>query len=423
MRVKIYPSKAEGFVKSNISKSYAHRALICAALAQGVSHIRFSGSNQDIDATISVLRKLGAKIDVKEDEVIVEGCKPEKAVSDEVFCNESGSTLRFMIPVFALGTEKFEFTGAGRLMARPQTIYKDFFSQNGLLFQQYKDHIEVQGSLQAGEYEMDGSVSSQFFTGMLFALPLVNGNSVIHVKEPFESKSYVLMTLEVLNDFGVYCKLEGNDIIIPGYQSYKPLDYVVEGDYSSAAFFALLGAINGRIEMSNLKKNSTQGDKAFIEFVERAGAIVEFKDGIYTISPDHLEKITVDLADCPDLGPAAIVLGCISGKGMHLDNIARLRYKESDRIAAMKSEMSKLGFVMEDYENEMDILAERKEVKEEVIVIDSHNDHRIAMSVAIAATVLDKEVIIENAQCVNKSYPNFYRDLANVNVRLEVLDD
>lgn len=421
MLARVFPGRADGTVVAPPSKSVAHRALIAAALAKGKSRITGAGSSKDIIATTAALKALGAHITQQGETLIVDGCDPRAHAATSVDCNESGSTLRFLIPVFALGREETIFTGKGRLPHRPQQVYQQLFAEQGLPFAQTEQGIQLSGPLPAGHYRLRGDVSSQFVTGLLFALPLCEQDSVLEISEPFESRSYVVMTLKILRGFGINAEWQSENLLrIPGKQCYHPQDVTVEGDYSGAAFFGLLGALSGPVHCCGLRADTAQGDAVFFNFLRQFGAEVEaIKDG-FAVSPASLTGGTIDLADCPDLGPAAMVLACFAKGETTLQNAARLRLKESDRIAAMEAELRKFGFLIESSENEIIVHGKVGEMPESVPVIDAHNDHRIAMSMAICAAASGMPAEIAGAECVAKSYPEFFDDLRRAGIGVEL---
>lgn len=398
--LKIYPGKISGSINAPASKSMGHRALICASLALGKSKISNIGSSKDIEATINVLRKLGAKIEVKDNEAIVDGIDPKMANENIMDCNESGSTLRFLIPLFTLNDKLQTFTGHGKLMSRPLDLYEKIYEY----FKLEGSYLKVKGPLKAGEFHLDGSISSQFFTGLLFALPLLDNDSKIVIENKLESKSYIDMTIDVLSAFGVNVDFKDNILTIKGGQKYTARDYVVEGDYSGAAFLKLLSEINNDIEIKGLNTDSKQGDKVFFDFVK------EIKN----------DKPVFDLKDCPDLGPALMVLSCLSKKDVVINSIERLRIKESDRVNCMIDELKKFGFNIEANEHSM-FIKNSEMLDLEDIEIDAHNDHRIAMALSSLATIYSKPVIILDEKCVSKSYPDFYKDLKHLGIKMEEL--
>lgn len=402
--IRVYPGKVKGSITPPSSKSLSHRALICAALSDGVSVITNAGSSKDIEATISCLKKAGVDIEYDGYKAVVKGGK--LSFSDEVVdCNESGSTLRFLIPLFTLDGKEKVFTGRGKLMSRPQSVYEKFYRESGGEFYLENERLHVKGPLKSGSYELAGDVSSQFFTGLLLVLPLLNGDSELVVKGRLESKSYIDLTMSVMADFGVRVSFDGSVFKIKGNQKYHSRDYKVESDYSSAAFLKLLNEINGHVDINGLKKDSLQGDRVFFDF---CGEIKKDGDSCF------------DIADCPDLGPALMVLSCLSGKVVDIHNIARLRYKESDRVDCMIEELIKFGFQIDADENSMHIYKRKMNYRDD-IVVDSHNDHRIAMALSCLATVYTMPVIISGEESVSKSYPGFYDDLRKLGIRVDKL--
>lgn len=425
MQVRVSPSAATGVVDAPPSKSMAHRALIAAALAQGESCVRGVGSSADICATIRALDALGARVHLADDTATVVGCDSAENPGGTVFCAESGSTLRFLLPLFALGKQKTLLTGAGRLPERPQSVYAALFAEQQLPFAQTPEGVALQGPLKAGDYTLRGDVSSQFITGLLFALPLCAGDSVLHILPPFESASYVGLTLATLREFGVrVTQPDAMTFCIPGGQHYLPRQTVVEGDYSGAAFFALLGALCGTVECRGLHQGRGQGDAVFFDFLQQLGAKVALGENVQRgicVTKAPLHGGVLDLADCPDLGPAAMVLGCFTNGGLLLKNTARLRYKESDRAAAMQQELGKLGFLVETRENEIWLPGARTLRCVPEYTVSAHGDHRIAMALAVCAAALEAPVVIDGAESVEKSYPDFWSDLAAAGIKTEVL--
>ena len=319
-RIRIRKGIAKGVIKIPSSKSYGHRALIAAALAHGQSIISNLNYSKDILATIDALRVLGAQIDIEGSRAIVNGCNPFLAKCSNVLCEESGSTLRFLIPVFSLGNELHTFMGKGELLKRPQSVYQKLFNEMDAVFLHYCDRIEAAGPLVAGEYHLAGNVSSQFITGLLFAMPLLNGDSILHIEEPFASKSYVSITIDILRRFNIKITMDGNDIFIKGKQKYLPYDYEVEGDYSSAAFFGLLGAINNEISIKGLSP-SLQGDRVVFDYLKLLGAHVDIRENEIVVGSGTCNGCTFDLNDCPDLGPALMALAATKSlyEAGHLD--------------------------------------------------------------------------------------------------------
>ncbi|MFZ2537476.1 MAG: 3-phosphoshikimate 1-carboxyvinyltransferase [Oscillospiraceae bacterium] len=421
MRVKIYPSNVSSCITVPPSKSICHRAIICACLSEGFSQIDNVSYSKDIVATIGGMRALGAKIIEHDNYIDIEGIGKIKANTSLVIdCNESGSTLRFFIPIFSLCNKKIRFLGQGRLLSRPQSVYEEIFRKQGLLFEQSDDKITIDGALKAGEYELCGDISSQFITGLLLALPMLDGNSIIKIKPPFESRSYVDLTLQTMADFGVNAHfVDDYTIALNGNQQYKATDYKVEGDYSQMAFFAIMSAIKGELTIADMRIDSKQGDKQIVDILSSFNSDIVVFDDSYCIKQSELTASDIDLSNCPDLGPILTVLCAFSKGKSTIYNAARLRIKESDRICAMETELKKLGVTISSTADSIAVCG-RNKMNEEVTVF-AHNDHRIAMSLAIFATCGEYPVIIEGAECVEKSYPNFFEDMQKIGVRLEIL--
>ena len=421
MKVKVYPSVCTGEIQIPPSKSMAHRAIMCASLAKGKSVISNIAYSDDILATIAGMRALGASIMMEKDTVVIEGIQslPQKPL--QVDCNESGSTLRFFVPLFTLSGQPITFLGRNRLLKRPQGVYQTMFEQQGHRFEQTEQQLIVQGALKAGSYEIDGSISSQFITGLLFALPLLEQDSIIHIKPPFESRSYIELTLQMLKTFGVTAEFQDNHTLyIPGNQSYQACDYAVEGDYSQMAFYAVLAAIQNDLSCKGVTSSSKQGDKAILSILEGCNCKIEPKQEGYLVHKSELTATEIDLADCPDLGPVLNVLGMYAKGTTCIYHAARLRYKESDRIAAMEEELKKFHADIATTEDEIFIKGKPTYCCEQEL--SGHTDHRIVMSMTVAALCSETPVIINGAECINKSYPNFFEDIQSIGGRIEVLE-
>lgn len=418
MKVRVSPSQCSGKVVIPPSKSMAHRAIICASLAQGKSTITNVTYSQDIKTTIEGMRLLGAKIEMKEDSVIVEGITDFSLQQEEVFCCESGSTLRFFIPIFSLCNTTVRFTGQGRLMQRPQKVYEDLFHEQGLSFEQDENGITIQESLKPGDYTLKGDISSQFISGLLFTLPLMKEDSILHILPPFESRSYVDLTLQMLETYGIHVTMQDDHTIcIPGNQSYQPHDYAIEGDYSQLAFFAVLAAIQHDLTITGVNLSSRQGDRQIIDILRSFGVKVEEVERGYHIYQGITHTAEIDLANCPDLGPILTVLAMYSPGNTRIYNAGRLRIKESDRIEAMETELRKFGVDIHSTEDEIFITgADSYTCKEELF---GHNDHRIVMALSVALTCSNKDGFITDAQAINKSYPAFFEDLIRIHGRVE----
>ncbi|MEG0692378.1 MAG: 3-phosphoshikimate 1-carboxyvinyltransferase [Oscillospiraceae bacterium] len=422
MRVKVFPSSVSSSINIPPSKSISHRAIICACLSQGRSRIVNIAYSKDIMATIGGMRALGAKITEYENYVVIEGIGEIKANTPLwIDCNESGSTLRFFIPIFSLCNQKVTFWGQGRLLSRPQSIYQELFEKQELLFLQSDDSITIEGTLKASEYELCGDISSQFITGLLLALPMLQGNSIIKIKPPFESRSYVELTLQTMAEFGVVAQfIDEHTISVTGNQQYQATNYKVEGDFSQMAFYAVMAAINGNLTILDMCQSSKQGDKEIVEILRRFGAQIHSLEDSYSIQESKLFASDIDLSNCPDLGPILTVLCAFSEGESTIFNAVRLRIKESDRIDAMETQLKKLGVNISSTFDSITINGRNKMTGE--VTVFAHNDHRIAMSLAVFAACSEYPVTIEGAECVEKSYPNFYEDLKKIGVRLEIIE-
>jgi 3-phosphoshikimate 1-carboxyvinyltransferase len=412
----------EGSVTPPPSKSVSHRALICAALAGGeraIKRIKNLGASDDIDATRrGVVRIVSARNGVSAESA------PDARVID---CGESGSTLRFLIPIAGLDGREWIFRGGGRLMERPLDVYKDVFERYGGAFERSGGEVRVRGPLRPGAYELPGDVSSQFISGLLFALPLLDGDSGIVLTSPLESADYVRLTTDVMSAFGVSAHEtgEGGDGVanfdrttgwsIPGGQSYRSVKYSVEGDWSQAAFFLCAGALGRRVVVDGLSPGSLQGDMRILGILGDAGCDVsaEMKPlrgacSFRALAPlPGLRAVTVDARDIPDLVPPVAALACYLKGESRINNAGRLRLKESDRLTALAEELTKIGA---DIRVDGDSLVIRGKDSISGGSADARGDHRIAMALAVASIGCDGPVKLTGAESVKKSYPDFWRD-------------
>ena len=309
------------------------------------------------------------------------------------------------------------FTGRGRLLERPQNVYEQLFAEKGIAFTHTPAEVRVRGPLPAGEYEVDGGVSSQFITGLLLALPLCGAPCRVTVRPPFESRSYVGLTLRAMADFGVHVSECGNTYSINGNEKYVSANHTVEADYSHAAFLAVLGAVCGGVTVRGLREDSLQGDRVILDILARCGASFTREGDAVHFEKSRLHGARIDIADCPDLGPILMVLGLFCEGETVLENAARLRVKESDRIAAMEAEIRKLGGQITSDENTVTVRASRLHAPD--APLDSHNDHRVVMAMAVAALGAGVPAVIENAQAVAKSYPDFFDVLRSIGGKAE----
>lgn len=421
MKVKIYNSKVKGEIKAPASKSILHRALICGALASGETTINNVSYSDDIISTINALKSLGAKIIKNKNTIVVSGIKKDKKLEKvELDAKESGSTLRFLIPLAPFFAKEVVFRGSDKLLSRPLNIYKNLYKKENLKFIKDKNKLIVSGVLNADNYLIKGDVSSQFITGLLFLLPLLKEDSTIKVLKPFESKSYVNLTKDMLNNFKVNVLNKDNNYIIKANQQYKAANINVESDFSQVSFFAVLAAINNDLLLKDLNLNSKQGDLKIFDFLEKANVKVEKYNNDVKVFKSKVKTATLDLKDNPDLGPVLAILGLFSDDYIKLTNVKRLRLKESDRLEAMKKQIEKIGGRVEVKENSMTVYKLEHHL-DKVVEVEGCNDHRIVMAMSILATTLNKPLIINGSEAINKSYPNFFKDLKSLGVKLEIL--
>lgn len=427
MKAVIYPSFASGEVRVPSSKSIAHRAIICASLTKKESIISNIDFNDDILSTVFCLKQLGADILINNNLVIVKKGIDINDLKDEVVlnANESASTLRFLIPLSSKISKKVTFYGSKRLISRHHSIYKSLYEKESKEFIINKDNIVLKGNLDNTIFRVDGSVSSQFISGLLFYLPLLEKDSKIIITKEIESASYIDLTILVLNSFGIEIKKESNVIYIKGNQTYIARDYIVEGDYSQAAYFLVLGSLNGNIKLTNLNLKSLQGDKAILEILNRLNAKVEDENDCLIVSKtsDFSKNLVFDLKDNPDLAPVlTILLSQINGE-FCLTNVKRLKYKESNRITSLEEELKKLNINISHDENNIYIKGSTNIVLDNDIMLFSHNDHRIFMALAVLGVLVKGrgKIIIEGVECINKSYPMFLNDLEKLNIKIDYI--
>ena len=417
MNIVIEPSPLKGEIAAIPSKSVAHRMLICAALADGPTTLRIPKTSDDIDATADCLRALGAAITINNEDYIVEPIAQIENIP-LLDCGESGSTLRFLLPVAAAAADRCRFDGHGRLPDRPLSDLTDAMKEHGVSFDGEKLPFTIGGRLRGGIYRLPGNVSSQYITGLLLALPLCEEDSVIELTTALESASYIDITLSVLKTFGITVHCERNRYIIPGKQVFRsPGTLPVEGDWSNAAFFLTAAALNNDITMTGLNPNSAQGDRKIIALLEQLGAVTQKDNGRLTLRSDELKGCTIDIQDTPDLLPVLSVAAAFAQGKTTFINAARLRLKESDRLASSAAMIENLGGRAEVGEDELTVYGTG------LIggTVESCNDHRIAMSAAVAATRCSKPVTILHAEAVKKSYPGFYNDYNKTGGKAHVL--
>lgn len=422
MRVKIGKGTARGIVQAPPSKSMAHRLLICAGLADGTSVIHGIATSEDVLATIDCLQALGIRCELEKDTAVVYGRKLNELCRDTAAdekteerqkqenlvrtlrCRESGSTLRFFIPICLAAGGKTAFCGSGRLMERPQSVYRKICEEQQILFRQDETGILTEGKLKAGNFSLAGDISSQFISGLLFALPQLETDSTIQIQPPVESRSYIEMTLSALAAFGIEAGWKDENVLyVKGGQKFMPQELAVEGDYSNAAFFEALNVIGGQVSIGNLNENSLQGDRVYRRLFE------DLK---------QKKKTEINISDCPDLGPILFAVAAAVGGGT-FSGCKRLKIKESNRGEVMASELKKFGVKVHVGEDEVDV--EGTCIHPPETILDGHNDHRIVMSCAVLLTLTGGE--IQGAEAVTKSFPDFFEKLTSLGIEVTKIED
>lgn len=401
-RISIPPSKSDG-----------QRAILCAGLAAGKSIIYSVGQSNDELAMIRNIQQFGAKVEIRENEIEVDGSLsfPKQA---EFNCDESGLGLRLMTAICAVFNGEHTMTGRGSILNRTQSFFTEEFPKMGLNVVSNNGHLPLtlNGQLKPGVYTVDGSQSSQYISGLLMALPLLESESTLIV-EDLKSKPYIDMTLATLNEFGIRIRIDGNRYTVPGNQFYSPTNYSVESDWSSASCWFAIAALGQKIELSGLSISSKQADVAMLDVLNSAACTVEFLKDSIRVDGERRQAFNFDATHCPDLFPALAVLaaGC-SGKSI-ITGVHRLKNKESDRGVVLQNEFEKLGVKIELVGDEMQIYGG---TLFKSTVVNSHNDHRIAMCMGVIGTLIENGITIQNAEAVTKSYPTFWEELAAVTV-------
>lgn len=403
MKVTIKPSLARGTVCAPPSKSMSHRLLICAGMSQGESVINSLAPSEDVFATIDCLRAIGADVDfdIENSRARVTGVDFRKSSpKTELFCRESGSTLRFFLPPMLLSGEAVTLTGAPSLMRRPMDVYSDLCKKQKLMYVQQGNSITVKGVMKSGKYTIPGNISSQFISGLLFALPLLDGNSTISITPPIESLSYISLTISALAEFGVNVKWKDErTLFVEGNQVYKAHECTVEGDYSNAAFLDGFNLLGGDVSVTGLREDSLQGDKIYSRYYDLL----------------RMGSPALHIGDCPDLGPVLFALAASCHGGV-FSGTRRLKIKESDRAGAMAQELSKFGTSVTVEDDSVVIYP--ADFHAPTVALDGHNDHRIVMALALLLTRTGG--VIEGAQAVEKSFPNFFSVISSLGIEVSV---
>ena len=398
MKANFNPCVLKGSINAPSSKSMAHRFLIGACLSKEKCVISGVDFSEDILATIDCLVSLGAEIQIEDDTLTI---NPQNFMKSSAVleCRESGSTLRFFVPLCLCMGKEITLKGSDRLFERPLDVYEKLCLDNGFKFEKSKNSLTVYGRLKKGEYKIDGSISSQFITGLIFALLYLGEDSKISIIPPFESRSYILLTISALKSFGADIYFEDEYTIVIKKSTFHSFSGKVEGDYSNAAFLDAFNFIGSDVEINNLNPSSLQGDKVYKEYFN------EISKGVPTL----------DISDCPDLGPVLIALASLKN-GAVLTGTDRLKVKESDRGQAMHQELCKLGGGLIFGENT--ITVPKLELKKTTDILNGHNDHRIVMALSI---ILSKYGgTIEGAEAVRKSYPDFFEDIKSLGAKVNL---
>lgn len=418
--VKFSPFVPNGTVNVPPSKSDVHRAIICAAMANGVSRISPVALSNDIKATIGCIKALGADAVLENNVLTVDGTNMYKNKTALLDCGESGSTLRFFIPIAAVGNINATFVGKGKLPQRPIGIFTEALPKAGTVCKTEGGlPLEIKGQLKSGIFEIPGNVSSQFITGLLLALPILEGDSEIVLTSPLESVGYITMTIRTMKQFGVNIQATEKGWHIKGGQSYKTCDYTTDGDWSQAAFFMVLGAVSGKVTVKGVAKDSTQGDKKCAEILARFGAKVTQLDNEVTVEKGKLKAITIDASQIPDLVPVLSVCAAFAEGTTKIINAERLRIKECDRLKATAELLNNLGGKVKELSDGLEITGVSSLKGGNV---NGYNDHRIVMSAAVCAARSDEDITATFAMSINKSYPDFYIDYNSIGGKANVLD-
>ncbi len=397
MNIKIEKSIARGEINAPPSKSYAHRLLIASSLARGQNTVLGVSDSVDMQATLECLSALGIEYSKKADRVSIDGGASYK--ESAIFnCHESGSTLRFFIPIALVICKEATFIGTQRLMSRGIEIYEEIFKKQNIEYEKTETTLKIKGSLKADTFFVRGDISSQFITGLLFALPLLEKDSVIKLTTPLQSSKYVDVTIDVLKQFGIEIEQRKNEIYVLGNQKYKPQNVIVEADASNSAFLEAFNVLGGDVSIKGLNENTLQPDGIYKKL------FLELKN----------KTPTIDLSSCPDLGPITFALSaCLNGA--EFIGTKRLKIKESDRCEAMKAELEKFGVRVEIGENSAIVYGGT--FKKPDRTLDGHNDHRIVMALSVISTLCGAE--IAGCEAVNKSYPNFFDDISKLGIALK----
>ncbi|MFO8110093.1 MAG: 3-phosphoshikimate 1-carboxyvinyltransferase [Thermoplasmata archaeon] len=424
MKLKARRSKVQGTVRAPSSKSYTHRALIYSSLAPGESVIEDPLYSDDTCTTADICEMMGAEVDW--DEVVkVRGTEKLVTPGDVIDCRGSGTSLRLLTAVAAHGPGISVLTGDGSLRKRPVEVLLKALNDIGVTCYSTRMNglppvVVFGGGIRGGEVNIRGDISSQYITALLIACPWAQEETVVSLSSKLESKPYVDITLEVLRDYGIEIHVSGSydEFVIPPKQCFVPRNYKVPGDFSSAAFMLVQGALAGEVTVTNLDLGSNQGDKKIVDILQEMGAGVKVLEGHVKVEKDELTGIIIDVSNTPDLTPICAVLATQAKGRTEIINAQRLRLKESDRLSSITQELKKMGAHICEKEDSL-VIDGPTQLKG--TVIDPHQDHRIAMSCAVAASTAKGDTIIQKAECIDKSYPEFVNDIKSIGADVKCL--
>jgi len=420
---KVFKSRVDGVVDALSSKSVMQRAVILSLLAKGETTIENPSFADDCIAALELVMALGIKkLEDKDKIILIHENEISEKKRYELSCGESGLLMRMISPVLSLFDGNFQLGGRGSLLKRPVDMIEDGLKKLGVNCKSNSGFapIEISGKLRGGDITVDGSISSQFISGLLIALPKCKEDSIVKVNN-LKSKAYIDLTVETLKKAGVIVDFNGlkNEYIIKGNQVYKPLNIRVDGDWSGVSFLLIAAALTGKIKIINIDTESLQADRVILEVLKLAGARVKIGKNFVKVKKDKLNAFEFDITESPDLFPPIVSLAAFCEGKSVIYGIERLKYKESSRAEAMQEELRKLGIELKLYDNRAEILGREKITVIFDGEINSHNDHRIAMAFAVIGLNLKNGLTISGSESVSKSYPNFFEDLKRIGGRLK----
>ena len=420
----ISPSRVSGIIQAPASKSSMQRACAAAVLSAGTSVIKNPGHSNDDKAAIQMIQDLGAKVEILQDGSLKVMSKGVHPVSDQVNCGESGLGIRMFAPIIALSDKKIKITGEGSLLKRPMNFFDEIFPQLSIQVQSNKGFlpINIEGPLKPGNISIDGSLSSQFLTGLLMAFSAADASDITLTVKDLKSRPYIDLTLDVMKQFGMKMPVNKNysSFYFPVSEStnISEREYTVEGDWSGGAFLLVAGAVAGNLEVKDLNTESVQADKAILKALEDSGTGIRYDGGIY-IHSKASQPFIFDAENCPDLFPPLVALAAHCKGVSRIKGVHRLTHKESNRSQTLHEEFSKMG-IKTWFENDEMFIEGGGKIKGGIV--HSHHDHRIAMACAVAGLNATAELFIHEAEAINKSYPDFYADMQKIGASIKMED-